>query len=90
MTKTSTTDQSIKHAVVEVSDRKAVTRIKFQRAQDERWEYGIAVTSAPGLSDVQMIFPDDGTTPVDVLGEVWVYRLLPHSGSFVFPPGSEN
>jgi len=90
MTKTSTTDQSIKNAVVEVSDRKAVTRIKFQREQDSKWEYGIAVLSAPGLSDALIIFPDDGTSEFDVLGQVWRYHILPHAGCFVFAPGSEN
>lgn len=60
---------------------KAVTACSFKLSQISEWETGIALLDAPGGS-VQMIFPVNGTSPSDILKEVYDFQLTPDAGSF--------
>ena len=57
------------------------TICSFQREKDSEWEKGIAICSAPGLSDVISIMPNDATSTVDALQTVWKYHLHWHEGT---------
>lgn len=47
----------------------------FRREKGAPIESGIAVTTEHGSSEVVAVIPKDGTTRVDVIGEVWDIRL---------------
>lgn len=58
--------------------------IRFKRAQNSRWEYGIGVTRDGGTCDV--IVDQDGK-PVPSEPQIWTFDWLPHDGciSVTFP-----
>ena len=57
------------------------TICSFKREKDSEWEKGIAICSAPGLSDVIAIIPNNATSTRDTLKEVWKYHLNWHEGT---------
>ena len=57
------------------------TICQFKREKDDKVENGIAICSSPGMSDVIAIIPNDATSTIDVLKEVWSYTLHWHEGT---------
>lgn len=49
---------------------------RFKREQGSQWEYGLAITSEPGLSNVITIMAAQGKSLADALTDVWDYQLL--------------
>ena len=60
----------------------SATVIRFKREEDSKWERGIGITTEPGLCQVVAIFPEDATSRVDAVEEVWKYEFEPYDGAF--------
>lgn len=65
-------------------------RIRFVREEGDEPEYGVAVCTNPSGTDIVCIIPDDSTTKVDILTDVWKYDLMPWQGCLTWPVGVEG
>lgn len=62
---------------------KSVTSCQFRRTKEDQWENGMAVLDHVGGSP-QIIIPASGTSPADVLYEVYDYANRPERGTLTF------